>query len=366
LAHRYQNADPSHRPHGPAAIIRWGITDRLTGRRKRSPIGPPAPHVQPDLELIGTNPGPPFLTWIGHASFLGSLAGCRFLIDPVFSGHAGWFYRRYSPPALQLAELPELTAVMVTHNHYDHLDEAVFRALPPEVTIVVPLGMGRWMSRRGRRRVIELEWWQSAEVDGLHVTLVPACHWSRRGVFDTNRALWGGFVIEGGRHCIYHSGDTAWFDGFAEIGRRFPSIDVVMLPIGGYEPAWFMEHYHLNPEQAGRAFTETGASRLLPMHWGTFQLTDEPLCEPVGRMHDWWRREGPEDSPSLDLLAVGESLLLDDGRGLYSRMKNFQPPPSMATGFCGWPPSSRFLAIRAPRAIAGRSPCSRNVSRISV
>jgi L-ascorbate metabolism protein UlaG (beta-lactamase superfamily) len=167
------------------------------------------------------------------------------------------------------------------------------------------------MRRRGCTRVIELGWWQHAEVGDLKVTLVPACHWSRRGIFDTNRVLWGGYVIEGGGHSVYHSGDTASFEGFCEIGRRFPELDAAMLPIGGYQPVWFMEHYHLNPEQAGRAFLDLGARRLIPMHWGTLQLTDEPLCEPVERMRTWWQHNGPDSSRRLNLLDVGASLRLD-------------------------------------------------------
>lgn len=209
------------------------------------------------------------------------------------------------------AELPDVDAVLVTHNHYDHLDSTVIHELADEVPVIVPEGMGGWMRRRGRLRVIELRWWQEIEVGVLRITLVPACHWSRRGVFDTNRALWGGYVVEGGGCSVYHAGDSALFDGFADIGRRFPTLDAAMLPIGGYQPAWFMEHYHLNPEQAGHAFVELGAERLVPMHWGTFQLTDEPLCEPIDRMRAWWEQHAPDDRHRLQVLDVGASLMLD-------------------------------------------------------
>jgi L-ascorbate metabolism protein UlaG (beta-lactamase superfamily) len=253
--------------------------------------------------------------WLGHASFLGSLGGRRFLIDPVFSAHAGWLYRRLLEPPLQLDELPDVTVVMVTHNHYDHLDAGVYRSLSTEVPVIVPNGMGRWMEGCGRIHVIELEWWQSTDIGDLSITLVPARHWSRRGVLDTNRVLWGGYVVEGGGHSVYHSGDTAAFDGFAEIGRRFPMLDAAMLPIGAYDPPWFMEHYHLNPEQAGEAFLELGATRLVPMHWGTFQLTDEPLCEPIDRMHNWWRNRNPADHRQLVVFDVGQSMVLDGSDG---------------------------------------------------
>jgi L-ascorbate metabolism protein UlaG (beta-lactamase superfamily) len=312
LAHRYTNQDTNHRPHRAAAILRWGITDRLRGRRRPQPPGRPAPVVEPDFDLIHGDSAEPWLTWLGHASFLGSIGGQRFLIDPVFSPHAGWFYRRHLPPPMTIDQLPAIDLVMVTHNHYDHLDAGVYRSLRDKVTVVAPRGMGPWMRRRGCTRVTELEWWQRTEVGGIRVTLVPACHWSRRGIFDTNSVLWGGYVIEGEGHAVYHSGDTASFAGFGEIGRRFPGLDAAMLTIGGYEPAWFMEHYHLNPEQAGRAFLELGARRLLPMHWGTFQLTDEPLCEPIGRMRSWWQENGPTNPCQLEVLDVGASLRFGD------------------------------------------------------
>jgi L-ascorbate metabolism protein UlaG (beta-lactamase superfamily) len=251
------------------------------------------------------------LTWIGHASFLGNLGGTSFLIDPVFSRHAGVFYPRHTPPGMRIEDLPDIGVVMVTHNHYDHLDAGALRALPPNVPVVVPLGMGRWLRRRGRPQVVELGWWDAIDVAGLTVTLVPARHWSRRGIFDTNRSLWGGLVVEGGGHAIYHAGDTAWFDGFSAIRDRFPGLLAVMLPIGSYEPAWFMEHHHLNPEQAGRAFLELGARCLVPMHWGVFQLTDEPLSEPAERVREWWRRHGPSDGRRLLMMSLGATAELE-------------------------------------------------------
>jgi L-ascorbate metabolism protein UlaG (beta-lactamase superfamily) len=267
--------------------------------------------VPPDLGLIHGDEPESWLMWIGHASFLGSLAGRRFLIDPVLSDHAGVLYRRTGNAALAPSELPPVSAVLVTHNHYDHLDAMAIRVAPADVPVVAPLGLGGWLERHGRRVVVELEWWESVDVDGLTVTLVPARHWSRRGVLDTNRSWWGGYVVEGGGRRIYHAGDTARFDGFGEIGRRFPELDAAMLPIGGYEPGWFMEHHHLNPEQAGAAFLELGSRRLVPMHWGAFQLTDEPLCEPAERIRGWWRREDPGDGRRLELLAVGETAVLE-------------------------------------------------------
>src|SRR6267378_1691739 len=143
--------------------------------------------------------------------------------------------------------------------------------------------------------------------DRVSATFVPSQHWSRRRLSDTNRALWGGFVVEGPSGRIYHSGDTAYFDGFAEIGRRFPGLDAALLPIGAYDPPWFMEKQHMNPEQAVQAFVDLGARWLVAMHWGTFKLTDEPLDEPPRRLYAEWRRRGlPEQA--LRVPAVGETL----------------------------------------------------------
>jgi L-ascorbate metabolism protein UlaG (beta-lactamase superfamily) len=143
----------------------------------------------------------------------------------------------------------------------------------------------------------------------VRFTFVPTQHWSRRGLFDTNNALWGGFVIEGSKSRVYHAGDTAYFAGFSEIGARFPGIDAALLPIGAYDPGWFMEKQHMNPEQAVQAFVDLGARTFLAMHWGTFKLTDEPLDEPPKRVRAEWQKRGLPPS-ALHIPAIGDSLSL--------------------------------------------------------
>ncbi len=306
----YTHVDPTHPPHQLRAVFRWGIWDRLTGKRRIAPPGPPAPRVEPDLDVI-LDDGSPRLTWIGHAGFLGSLGGVNFLVDPVFSNRLAGFYPRHVAPGLEPRQLPPIATVMVSHAHYDHMDGDFLRRLPRDTTVVIPEGLGRWFSRRGFSDVHELLWWDSATVGPLKITLTPARHWSKRDAFDTNRSLWGGFVVEGGDTAVYHAGDTAWFgECFREIGLRFPELLAAMMPIGAYEPGWFMEYNHMNPEQAGRAFLATGARHLVPMHWGCFQLTDEPLAEPPARLREWWNTHAPP-ATELRQLAVGETVVFD-------------------------------------------------------
>lgn len=312
LLKTYTDVDPTHRPHGMKAVVRWGIVDRLTGARRVSPPGPGATRVAPDLDLVHRPAAEPRLTWIGHASFLGSLGGARFLIDPNFSRRVGAFYPRHVPPGLSPADLPPIDLLLITHSHPDHLDAPSIRRLDRATRVVVPEGLGRWFSRRGFREVDELGWWGAVDVAGLKVTLTPARHWSRRSPWDENRTLWGGFVIEGGGLGVYNAGDSALFDGFREIGRRFPGLHAAMLPIGAYSPPWFMEHNHMNPEQACEAFLAVGAEHFVPMHWGTFQLTDEPLSEPAERVAEWWRAHAT-DGKQLHLMKVGETLTLGAG-----------------------------------------------------
>jgi L-ascorbate metabolism protein UlaG (beta-lactamase superfamily) len=311
---RFRNLDPAHAPHGAGAVFRWAIWDRLTGGRKIAPPGPPAPWVPADIPQVTATAGPNRLTWIGHASFLLTLGGAHVLVDPVFSSRIGWLYRRFGAPGLGIEDLPDLTAILITHNHYDHLDASSLKALPRTVPVIAPAGLGRLLRRWGFQQVQELAWWGSEQAGPLSLTLVPARHWSRRTVWDTNRSLWGGFVVEGGGSAVYHAGDTAAFSAFEEIRERFPDLTAALLPIGAYEPGWFMGHHHMTPEQAGEAFLELGARFLVPMHWGAFQLTDEPLAEPARRLQEWWRELTVGTTGrrcELAQLAVGETLVLE-------------------------------------------------------
>jgi L-ascorbate metabolism protein UlaG (beta-lactamase superfamily) len=281
---RFVNEDGSG-PSGLGQVLRWAVLDRLAGRRRASPAHASVRRVEPDLARLAEPPplgAPARVTWLGHASFLVQLDGISLLVDPaLMPGGIFGGIRRNVPPGVPLEGLPAIQTSLVTHSHYDHLDLPTLRRVGAPV--IAGLGLERFLRGRGLLAT-ELGWWRSARTGEVNITFVPAHHWSRRGVRDVNATLWGGFVIQGSSATIYHAGDSASFAGFAEIGRRFPGIDAALLPIGAYDPAWFMERQHMNPEQALRAFLDLGARTLVAMHWGTFKLTDEPLDEPPQRL----------------------------------------------------------------------------------
>lgn len=297
--------DRATTPRGPLELLKWKVLDPLTGRgaardrsQFRAPVRPPDPAALQSLA--------PSATWIGHATFLLRLGGKIIATDPVFSSRIAGTISRLAPPGLQLEDAPPIDVVTISHNHLDHLDVPSLRRIGPRALYVVPLGHGRWLKKIGALRTVELDWWQSHREGDLEITLVPARHWSMRAPWTRNEALWGGFVVRSPEGAVYHAGDTAYFDGFEEIGRRCGPIDWALLPIGAYEPRWFMQAQHMNPEDAGQAFLELGAGTLVAMHWGTFSLTDEPLSEPPERLRAFFRSNGIAED-RLWILDIGEN-----------------------------------------------------------
>jgi N-acyl-phosphatidylethanolamine-hydrolysing phospholipase D len=227
------------------------------------------------------------LTWIGHSTFLVRMDGVTFLTDPMFSERASPFSfmgpRRMVPPGVPLEAIPALNFVLLSHDHYDHTDLRTVKQLARRgVRFVVPLGLGEWVANAGGQ-AIELDWWQDTAFDGVRIHCVPAQHFSGRGLRDRNRRLWAGWVISGPTRRFYYAGDTAYSADFREIGRRLGPIDLAAVPIGAYLPAEMMHQVHTTPEEALRLAQDVQARRVVAMHFGTFDLADEPVDEPPRR-----------------------------------------------------------------------------------
>lgn len=284
---RYHNNHSRERHEGGAALKwLWESRGELT-RFARVDF----PKAVNDPAFLKGNRTEPTLTWVGHATFLIQIAGLNVLTDPVFSRRVSPFSfagpERLAPLGLALAELPAIDLVLVSHNHYDHLDDTAVRAIAaanPAVQFAVPMGLRRWFAARGIERVVELDWWQSAMLGEAKVTVLPTQHFSGRGLRDRNATLWCSLLLEAGGKKIYFAGDTGYSKDFADIGAAYPGIDLALLPIGAYDPRWFMKSVHVDPEEAVQMFRDLGARHAAAMHWGTFRLTTEPLDEPPQRL----------------------------------------------------------------------------------
>lgn len=279
-----------------------GFAGRERGRKEQAAQ---VPVKRGPLPPVGK--GQASLTWVGHATMLIRLPGQTILTDPVMGSRIPGGIKRRVPLGITWDELPPIDAVILSHDHYDHLDRKTVKRLGPSVRFFVPLGTARWFRRRGLTNVTELDWWQSADFGGTRFTFVPSHHWCRRTPWDTNNRLWGGWVIEpkdGPK--LYFGGDTAYGHWFEAIGRTHPGIDTAILPIGAYAPRWFMRSVHMDPDEAVQALGDLRAKRLASIHWGTFVLTQEPLTEPLERIRSAWTKSGRPRADLLDL-AIGES-----------------------------------------------------------
>lgn len=289
------------------------------------------PQGETDLPFLASNRELPSITWIGHSTFLIQLGGLNIVTDPVWSGQMA-FQKRLAPPGIPIEDVPPVDVVLVSHSHYDHLSIASLRRLTGGRQLLVPAGLSSKLKLKGFNNVREFHWWESVTIKGVKFTFVPSQHWTRRNPWDTNSSHWGGWVMEtAGTHrsvmephnkqqtaeaitasyqetaaasawkaehadkkkrsvrhavpasTIYFAGDSGYFRGFKEIGSRF-QIDVALMPIGAYEPEWFMSPQHVSPEEALQAFEDTGAKWFVPMHYGAFKLADDTPREALDRL----------------------------------------------------------------------------------
>jgi L-ascorbate metabolism protein UlaG (beta-lactamase superfamily) len=304
------NGERFFNPHAPQPK---SIEDVRRWRRERQRKQWPEQVEDPPFPPPGrTAPDHISATFIGHSTFLVQIGGICVLTDPIWSKRCSpvWFAgpRRVRPPGQRLDALPGVDLLLVTHNHYDHMDLRTLRRVrrrwtPPTAT---GLGNARHLAKAGIRSAVELDWWQSTDLAGARVTYVPAQHFSSRTLRDRNCSLWGGFVVEAGGAVVYFAGDSGYCPHFAEIGLRFPRIDLALLPIGAYEPRWFMRQQHVNPEEAVHAHLDLRPRRSLGMHFGTFQLTDEAIDAPVAALRQARADAGVAEA-DFDVLGFGET-----------------------------------------------------------
>lgn len=286
---RYQNLpDASPRDHTWAAVRQLMRETKLL-QRSIDPKTITWDHSAGLADRLAKTAGD-YIVWLGHATYLLQLNDVGILIDPFFSDYAspiqGFGPKRVVPPALTIDALPDIQLVLITHNHYDHLDKCSIKALEKRFSplMVVPEGLANTLKKWGVHNTHELGWQEAITFNQIKVTALPAYHYSRRGLFDMNRSWWCSFAIEYDELTLFHSGDTGYGKCFRDIGQKFGRFDYAMIGIGAYTPPSMMKAVHLTPEEAVQLALDINAKTLLPMHWGTIPLTPEPFAEPLERV----------------------------------------------------------------------------------
>ncbi|MBS4179291.1 MBL fold metallo-hydrolase [Bacillus sp. FJAT-49731] len=299
---RYENMDKIQTVKGFKDLMEW----RKERRGKTKDLSYQVPRVEETEEkFLQSNRSIATITWIGHSTFLIQLNGMNILTDPVWANRLGTDIRLTSP-GLAIHALPPIDLVLISHSHYDHLHYSSIKKLKGNPSFFVPIGLGNWFKKKGFSKVVECNWWEEHQLNGLNIAFVPAQHWTKRTLTDTNRSHWGGWILESSdKNTIYFAGDSGYFRGFREIGNRF-AIDYCLMPIGAYEPEWFMADQHVNPEEAVKAFLDTGAGIMIPMHYGAYRLADDTPKEALNRLMAEWKKQ-ELSMENLKIMKLGET-----------------------------------------------------------
>jgi N-acyl-phosphatidylethanolamine-hydrolysing phospholipase D len=339
----YNAAKKHHRPDGfqnnytdatdksRMELLRWQWERARAGLPK--PPEKLTPVVAPDMKFVSANQGAaqePAITWIGHATMLVQMGGLTILTDPIFSERASPVQfagpKRYQPPGIAIKDLPRIDAVLLSHNHYDHLDTASVKALNAQPggapLFIVPLGVKKWFAQEGITNVQQMDWWDKTTVKTaagqVEVHFTPVQHWSARSLGDRRATLWGGYALFAADFHMYFSGDLGYSQDLIDTQKYFAAqqtealgggFDMALIAVGAYEPRWFMKEQHVNPEEAVQIHLDLKAKRSIGIHWGTFDLTDESLDQPpkdlaVARA----AKKLPQEA--FDVMAIGQTLKL--------------------------------------------------------
>lgn len=286
---------------------RWVLSNNSLG-----PIAdqnPATSVVENNGAYLSNQAAPDSLTWVGHATFVVQWSGQIVVTDPFFSEYAA-VVKRNVPPAFGTKAIPDGAIILISHNHYDHLDSDSLKALAPRAGLVLcPLGLGEFLRGVGAKQVRELDWWQSVEINGSRFTCLPTQHWSRRFGQSYNQTLWCAWLMERDNKKIFYGADGGYFIGYREFGRRFPNIDIALLPMGAYYPRWFMHYAHMNLPEVMQAFSDLKARLMVPMQWGVMDLGDESAAWPRVELERYLDKQ-PELKDRVKILPVGGRLLL--------------------------------------------------------
>jgi len=262
--------------------------------------------ISSDWEEINLSEDDNYAIWIGHSTFLIKKNGVTILTDPIFSKRASPFRnigpKRLIPPAIPLNKIPKIDVITVSHNHYDHLDIRSLKKISknhPDAIFLVPAGDEKLLQRKRIKNVYNFNWWESIEHKEFVFTFTPVQHWSKRSLFDRNKSLWGGWYIKNQDYSIYHAGDTGYSKDFIDTRLKLGAPKYAFIPIGAYDPEWFMAESHVNPEDAVKIMLDLEAEKAFGMHWATFTLTDEDTIEPKERL-----KKAVDENGSIDFKSV--------------------------------------------------------------
>jgi L-ascorbate metabolism protein UlaG (beta-lactamase superfamily) len=309
----FENPFPGFQKRGFRDLLRWSVWERLSGKKQALPESYSFETVKNDGAYLRENTSDFNVTWVGHSTLIIQIDGKTILTDPIWSDRASPVQfagpKRHVPPGIALKDLPHIDVVLISHDHYDHLDQNTIEFLGNDPLYLVPLKVGEIIESWGITNYEEFDWWDSITFNQVEFICTPAQHFSGRNPLAQNNTLWASWVVRSGEISCYYGGDSGYFPDYAEIGEKYGPFDLAALPIGAYKPRWFMAPVHMSPIEAVDAFLDLKAEMFVPIHWGTFELADEPLDEPPQFLRDEIKRRELDENDFI-ILKHGETRIL--------------------------------------------------------